>query len=48
VTVSDIVRLYARNKDDVETLKRAIALDELPESWRKHFREQLAHVKQAQ
>jgi MOSC domain-containing protein YiiM len=45
VTVSDVVRLYAKDKDDVETLKRAIALEALPESWRKHFREQLAHAK---
>jgi len=41
VTVADITRLYARKKDDVETLHRAIALEALPESWRDHFRHQL-------
>jgi MOSC domain-containing protein YiiM len=42
VTVADITRLYAREKDDVETLRRAMALEVLPESWRDHFRRQLA------
>jgi MOSC domain-containing protein YiiM len=41
VTVADITRLYARKKDDVETLRRAIALEALPKSWRDHFRKQL-------
>ena len=41
VTVADITRLYAREKDDVETLRRAIALEALPASWREHFRHQL-------
>jgi MOSC domain-containing protein YiiM len=41
VTVADITRLYFRDKDDVETLRRAVAVEALPESWREHFREQL-------
>jgi MOSC domain-containing protein YiiM len=41
VTVADITRLYARKNDDVETLRRAIALEALPKSWRDHFRKQL-------
>ncbi len=44
VTVADIPRLYVRDKDDVETLRRAIAVEALPESWRDHFRQQLAKV----
>src|SRR6267142_5929473 len=40
LTVADITRLYARDKDDVETLRRAIAHEALPESWREHFRKQ--------
>lgn len=44
VTVADITRLYAREKDDVETLRRAIALEALPTSWRDHFRHQLDKV----
>jgi MOSC domain-containing protein YiiM len=42
VTVADISRLYARGEGDVETLRRAVALEALPESWREHFRQQLA------
>ncbi|HEX6183254.1 MAG TPA: MOSC domain-containing protein [Pyrinomonadaceae bacterium] len=42
VTVADVTRLYVRDKDDVETLRRAVALEALPESWREHFRQQLA------
>jgi MOSC domain-containing protein YiiM len=42
VTVSDIVRLYASGKDDFETMRRAVAVEALPESWREHFRRLLA------
>ncbi len=42
VTVADITRLYARDRDDAETLRRAIAVEALPESWREHFRQQLS------
>lgn len=42
VTVSDITGLYSRNKGDVEVMRRAIAVEALPESWRNHFRKQLA------
>jgi MOSC domain-containing protein YiiM len=42
VTVADILRLYVRgDKGDVEMLRRAVALEALPESWREHFRRQL-------
>jgi MOSC domain-containing protein YiiM len=41
VTVADITRLYAREKNDVEALRRAIALEALPASWHDHFRKQL-------
>jgi len=42
VTVADITRLYASDKDDLETMRRAIALEALPESWRSHFQKRLA------
>ena len=45
VTVADITRLYARpikSDDDVELMRRAIAVEALPEIWRSHFRKQLA------
>lgn len=41
VTVSDIVRLYARDKRNTEMLRRAIALPALPQSWRNYFAERL-------
>ena len=42
VSVADITRLYARDRDDLETMRRAVAVEALPESWRDHFRRQLA------
>ena len=44
VTVADIVRLYARDKGDVETMRRAVAVEALPESWRQHFAQQLSKL----
>ena len=41
VTVNEIVRLYSRDKTNVELLRRAIAVEELPESWRAYFAERL-------
>jgi MOSC domain-containing protein YiiM len=42
VTVADITRLYARDGGDFETMRRAVAVEALPEGWRAHFRQQLA------
>ncbi len=41
IRVADITRLYAFEKDDVGTLRRAIAVEALPESWKGYFRHQL-------
>ena len=41
ISVADIVRLYAFEKDDVETLRRAVQVEALPESWRGYFQHQL-------
>jgi len=41
VTVSDIVSLYASDAENQEHLRRASALDSLPESWREYFRKRL-------
>lgn len=38
VSVSDIVRLYVRDKHDTETMRRAIRSDVLPEGWKESFR----------
>jgi MOSC domain-containing protein YiiM len=44
VTVADITRLYARDRDDFETMRRAVATEALPESWRDYFRRRLANT----
>ena len=41
ITVADITRLYAFEKDDVKALRRAIEVEALPESWKSYFRHQL-------
>lgn len=41
VSVSDIVRLYVEDKDDRETMKRALLVDVLPDGWKSTFRERL-------
>jgi MOSC domain-containing protein YiiM len=47
VRVSDITRLYAKDRTDVETLRRAILVEALPESWRDYFRERLEKLEEA-
>ena len=44
VTVSDITRLYVAKKysdDDARSVKRAVQVVALPESWKEYFRERL-------
>ena len=41
VTVADITRLYAFDKQDLNAMRRAAALEALPESWRRYFRERV-------
>ena len=41
VRVSDITRLYTRDKHNAELLRRAIGVEALPESWRGYFQKQL-------
>lgn len=42
ITIADIVRVYAFEKDDVETMRRAMKVKALPESWREYFQERIA------
>jgi len=44
LTVADIIRVYAFEKDDRGTLQRAVELEALPESWRNYFQEQLQRI----
>jgi MOSC domain-containing protein YiiM len=41
VSVHDIVRLFVEDKDDLETMRRAVNLEFLPEGWKSRFRERL-------
>ena len=41
VRVSDITRLYTREKHNERLLRRAIAVEALPEGWREYFQHQL-------
>ena len=41
VSVADITRVFAFEKDDLATLERAIRTEALPESWRDYFRQQI-------
>jgi MOSC domain-containing protein YiiM len=41
VTVVEVTRLYSSDKHNVDLLKRAIATEALPESWRNYFQESL-------
>lgn len=42
VSVKDIVRIFAFERDDRGTMEKALELDSLPESWKSSFRELLA------
>ena len=47
VPVSEITRLYIAkryNNDDVASLRRALRVDALPESWKEYFRERLQRM----
>jgi MOSC domain-containing protein YiiM len=44
LSVADITRLYAFEKDDGEMLRQAVQLEALPESWRNYFAGQLDRI----
>jgi MOSC domain-containing protein YiiM len=41
ISVADITRLYAFEKGDLKSLRRAIEVEALPENWKGYFRHQL-------
>ena len=41
ISVADITRLYGFERDDVKTMRRAIEVEALPESWKGYFQHQL-------
>lgn len=42
VTITDIVRVWVADKNDIETMKRALKIDVFPESWKEPFRDRIA------
>jgi MOSC domain-containing protein YiiM len=42
--VTEVARLYARDRNDIATMRRAADLDVLPEAWREYFRQRVASV----
>jgi MOSC domain-containing protein YiiM len=47
ITISDIVRLYSSEKEDIESMRRAVKVEALPEGWKHHFFEQINLVKKS-
>ena len=41
ITISDIVRLYSSEKEDIESMRRAVKVQALPEGWKHHFFERI-------
>jgi MOSC domain-containing protein YiiM len=46
ISIADITRLYAFEKDDVVTLRRAVKLEALSEGWREYFQKQIHKLTQ--
>jgi ferredoxin-NADP reductase/MOSC domain-containing protein YiiM len=44
VTVPEVTRLYARDKDDLAGLRRIVEVAALPDDWRDYFEEQIRQV----
>jgi MOSC domain-containing protein YiiM len=44
ITVADITRIYAFDKNDTMTLERAAALEALSDNWRTYFRDHLIKI----
>jgi MOSC domain-containing protein YiiM len=44
ISVADIVRLYAFEKDDLETLRRVVKVPALPDGWREYFEKQISKL----
>ena len=45
ISVADVTRLYGFEKDDVKTLRRALEVEALPQSWKDFFQHRLERQK---
>jgi len=41
IAISDVTRLYAFERDDLATMRRAVKLEALSQSWREYFQKQI-------
>lgn len=48
VGITDIVRLYSSDREDIEMMRRTVKVEALPEGWRDYFLEQIRRVEKAQ
>jgi MOSC domain-containing protein YiiM len=48
VGITDIVRLYSSDREDIEMMRRAVKVEALPEGWRDYFLEQIRRVEKDQ
>jgi MOSC domain-containing protein YiiM len=44
ITISDIVRLYSIEREDLQTMRRAVKVDALPKGWKTYFLEQIKRL----
>jgi len=42
ITINEVTRLYSRDKDNKELMRRAVKVEALPEGWRQYFEDKLA------
>jgi MOSC domain-containing protein YiiM len=44
ITISDIVRLYSIEREDLQTMRRAVKVGALPKGWKRYFLEQIQRL----
>lgn len=44
ITISDIVRLYSIEREDLQMMRRAVKVDALPKGWKRYFLEQIQRL----
>ncbi|HZB73236.1 MAG TPA: MOSC domain-containing protein [Nitrososphaeraceae archaeon] len=44
ITISDIVRLYSNESEDLQTMRRAVKVEALPKGWKRYFLEQIQRL----
>jgi MOSC domain-containing protein YiiM len=48
VTISDIVRIYAMDKEDIDMMRCALRVKDLPKGWRSYFLDQIRLIEKKQ